>query len=465
MQDTFVGIQVGPQSLYDEGIDHALDLMQETAGVNTLIAYTHTYYGANNRPAEVFAPDHGSPVHDERGRKLPGVWINHHDDRFRGTVLRHKKSSPDMEYADKDILADLMEPARKRGMQVYARFLEPHQSRSMQFIDNWTNVVSIDVYGRLHPFTCFNKPDYRNFWLSTVEDMFKSYPLDGLQYGSERCGPLSRVLFWDDVPTCFCDHCVARAKTKGIDAERARKGYQLLYEFVTGLKNGSVNPVDGAFTEFLRLIFRYPEILAWDYMAHESKEDLAKQLYGAVKILRPDAKFGLHIDHQESSWDIFQRVEIDYSEVARYCDFVKPIAYHDIAAPRIKSWYLGKMHDTFLRDASMDYMLEAFYDLMGYDKKLEPGLEEMDTHGLTEDYVYRLTKRLVDGVGGQVPIYPGIGFDVPLGSKPFPGDPERVYRSVLKAFEAGAGGIVLSREYCEMRLANLQAVGRALRDK
>src|SRR5450756_1916576 len=74
MQDTFVGIQVGPQSLYDEGIDHALDLMQETAGVNTLIAYTHTYYGANNRPAEVFAPDHGSPVHDERRRKLPGVW-------------------------------------------------------------------------------------------------------------------------------------------------------------------------------------------------------------------------------------------------------------------------------------------------------------------------------------------------------------------------------------------------------
>jgi hypothetical protein len=33
---------------------------------------------------------------------------------------------------------------------------------------------------------------------------------------------------------------------------------------------------------------------------------------------------------------------------------------------------------------------------------------------------------------------------------------------VLKAFEAGAGGIVVSREYEEMRVPNLKAVGRAI---
>jgi len=33
-----------------------------------------------------------------------------------------------------------------------------------------------------------------------------------------------------------------------------------------------------------------------------------------------------------------------------------------------------------------------------------------------------------------------------------------------KSFEAGASGIVVSREYEEMHVANLKAVGRAVRD-
>ena len=36
-------------------------------------------------------------------------------------------------------------------------------------------------------------------------------------------------------------------------------------------------------------------------------------------------------------------------------------------------------------------------------------------------------------------------------------------RSVRAAFEAGADGVVLAREYVEMRLANLSAAGERLR--
>jgi hypothetical protein len=35
---------------------------------------------------------------------------------------------------------------------------------------------------------------------------------------------------------------------------------------------------------------------------------------------------------------------------------------------------------------------------------------------------------------------------------------------VKKAFEGGGNGIVISREYEEMRVANLKAVGRAMRE-
>jgi hypothetical protein len=39
-----------------------------------------------------------------------------------------------------------------------------------------------------------------------------------------------------------------------------------------------------------------------------------------------------------------------------------------------------------------------------------------------------------------------------------------MYEATLKAFEAGAGGVLISREYDEMRLPNLRAVGRAIRE-
>lgn len=39
----FVGVQLGPQSVFDEGPERCLDLLQETAGVNAVFVYSHTY--------------------------------------------------------------------------------------------------------------------------------------------------------------------------------------------------------------------------------------------------------------------------------------------------------------------------------------------------------------------------------------------------------------------------------------
>jgi hypothetical protein len=52
---------------------------------------------------------------------------------------------------------------------------------------------------------------------------------------------------------------------------------------------------------------------------------------------------------------------------------------------------------------------------------------------------------------------------VPWGNDTVAADPEEVYQAVIRAFEAGAAGVVISREYEEMRVPNLQAVGRAVR--
>ncbi len=78
--------------------------------------------------------------------------------------------------------------------------------------------------------------------------------------------------------------------------------------------------------------------------------------------------------------------------------------------------------------------------------------------------MFREVSRCVRATGGRVPVYAGVGFDVPTDGNPMRSDPERVYRATYRAFEAGAKGLIVSREYDEMRLENLEAVGRAVRD-
>ena len=70
----------------------------------------------------------------------------------------------------------------------------------------------------------------------------------------------------------------------------------------------------------------------------------------------------------------------------------------------------------------------------------------------------------MQAVAGRARIYSGIGIDIPGNNQTFSSNPEGVYEATKKAFEAGAAGVLVSREYDEMRIPNLRGVGRAIRD-
>lgn len=462
----FNAIQMGPHTMLDEGIERCLDLIQDTAAVNALMVYSHTYHGDLRKPPQLLAADHGVPPREMRGRKLPSVWVRQHEQYFKNTRLRHQKVDRSFEYADRDLFAELAEPARKRGMKVYARILEGSGSEVAQSVEGFSTIVTRDVYGRPTTVACWNHPDYRAWWTATAEDLFRSYPLDGFQWGAERMGPLMNVILpWNNgAPTCFCEHCAKRGRAAGIDPERARKGFEQLYAYVQGLMAGTAKPAEGVFAGFLRVLLRYPEILAWEYQYRLSREEVMQAMYRTVKGIQPSAQVGWHVDHQPSSWDLVYRAEMTYAEMAPYSDFIKFIAYHDILGPRIRWWYLARFQKTILSEVPLEASLDLYYDLFGYDKKAEPKLDQLDKTGFSPDYVYRETKRSVASAEGKTKIYTGIGFDVPWGSTHVPADPGKVYECVLKAFEGGASGIVVSREYEEMRVPNLKAVGRAVRE-
>jgi len=351
-------------------------------------------------------------------------------------------------------------------MKLYARILEGSGREAANNIQNYGKVRTIDVFGRPTGVPCWNHPEYRAFWNATAEDLFRTYTLDGLQWGAERQGPLMNVILpWNnDAPTCFCEHCLARGRAHGIDTARAKQGFETLYNFAQGMMSGRSKPAEGVFAAFLGILIRFPEILAWEYQYRLSREEVQRGIYRTVKAIKPDAQVGWHVDHQPSSWDIVYRAEMTYAEMAPYSDFIKFIAYHDILGPRIRDWYLARLQRTVLAEMPLAESLDLYYTLFGYDKNKEPKLEDLATTGFSPDYVYRETKRSVASAENRTKIYTGIGFDVPWGNAHVPADPEKVYECVLKAFQAGAAGIVVSREYEEMRVPNLRAVGRAIKE-
>src|SRR5438270_5057064 len=129
----------------------------------------------------------------------------------------------------------------------------------------------------------------------------------------------------------------------------------------------------------------------------------------------------------------------DYSKMANYSDWIKPVVYDDVAGPRIKSSTIDTWTKAILRESSPNEALQMLYGMLGYDRSKEPPYDELTKRGLSPDYVFRETKRCVDDVAGRCSVYPGVGFDIPgQGAK---SNPEVVYEATRKAFDAGGKGL------------------------
>ena len=124
--------------------------------------------------------------------------------------------------------------------------------------------------------------------------------------------------------------------------------------------------------------------------------------------------------------------------------------------------YADNIGSTLYGDLSKQSLLDVNYEWMGFQ---EGRYDQVPHTGLTADYVYRETKRALDGVAGtKTLIWPGIDIDIPTESGNSKCTPQSVRQAVQAALRAGAPGVILSRKYSEMRLANLGGAGDAIRD-
>jgi hypothetical protein len=366
-------------------------------------------------------------------------------------------------------------------MLSYAWMEESSSARELRTYPNFPKVLEVDAWGRPGARPCFNNPDYRNWHLSIVEEYAKNYDLDGLAWCSERPGPLN-LLMQGTVEVsdigCFCVHCQQIARDRGIDVQRAQAGYRELLDWNQRLGAGE-RPADGAFVTFWRILLHHPEVLAWQTLWTESQRQIYRDIYGVTKACDPTIQVGWHVYHN-ISFSPFFRADQDYAEMAMFSDYIKVVIYNNCAGPRYHTWVQNVCRALFA-DASPEDVYPLMMKLLQLD---EGAYEKLPQTGFSADYVRRETARAVAGVDGQSAIYPGIDIDIPVGTPPRPGEkqrdvvkhnwdltsgeltactPESVRDATAAAFAGGAQGVVLSRKYSEMKLANLSGAGDAIR--
>ncbi len=455
-----IGIQVGAISFVDEGTEKVLDVLQERACVNTLFLAVFTYgrgIAGRQIPGQPL-PDHGKQEYDLNFHG--GNFATPHPEFYKNTVLKDTRA-PD--HGNLDILAEVLPAAKKRGMKVICWMEDVFRTD----LPNIQKLQERDLYGRNAETLCVNNPDYRNFLTGLVEDYSRSYDIDGIMWGSERQGALCDSLgATHDMPpvdpghvTCFCEFCQAKAKQRGINVERAREGFLELEKYVRSTRAGN-RPVDGYYVQFWRLLLRYPELAAWEMLWTDSLRETYAAIYKTVKTAKPNVPVGWHIWHNNSFNPIY-RAEQDLHELSNYSDFIKVVMYNNVGGERM-AFYVDNIGSTMYGDLTKQGLLDFNYAVMNFK---EGTYEQIPHTGLSSDYVFRETKRALEGVAGtKTLIWPGIDIDIPTEPGNSKCTPQSVKEAVLAAFRAGAPGVLLSRKYSEMRLADLGGAGAAIRE-
>ncbi len=455
-----IGIQIGSASFVDEGAEHVLDLLRDRGAIDTIYLTTFTYgrgLAGRQIPGQPF-PDHGVQESDENFFH-GGNYATPHPEYYRDTILKQTRA-PD--HGALDIVDHVLPAAKQRGLRILCSIEDVFRAD----VPGVNQVAEVDLQGRQTSTLCLYHPDVRAFWAGLATDLCTSYDIDGILFFNERNGPLLNALGASHAQriasarvTCFCGHHQAAAKERGIDWERARQGYRQLDQFVQAALAGE-RPSDGYFVEFWRLLVEYPEIIAWDRLFDAAKHQVLAEVNAAVKRVRPGLQVGFHVEHVNSFNPIF-RATRSYADLATKADFLKVVVYNNCGGERYAN-FIRNVGSTVFRDVPPEELLRFNNHVLNYGD--EARLEELATAGLSPDYVRRETQRALAGVRGKCKVFPGIDIGIPTGTGSRQASPDDTYAAVAAALKAGADGLILSRKYSEMQLANLAAAGRAVRD-
>ena len=259
--------------LIDQECEQIMETLKETAQANSLylVAAMHhelrpltDFYFPHNSTRKTYFPE------DSR------VYWQPHAESYRDSKIKPLVSERP-EFKGKDFLGILVKAARKGGWKTGAEISHTVLDKR-RAADEFVSVVQRDIWGQpAGQLICPNNPVAIAFVLALYSDLVKNYDIDfvqtclrpfvnGERRGAARSGPMERLL--DTVGgTCFCDSCVAAAKTEGFDLKAAQRAMLPLAQAMRG------DELEGQhFMQVLRasntsatgLMMQHPEI--WDFL-------------------------------------------------------------------------------------------------------------------------------------------------------------------------------------------------------
>src|SRR4030095_3561806 len=250
-----------------------LDEIQQRAGVNVLMIDCLWFTEFPSRAEIEKTPLMGH--HRDPSSKLVGGrmgFVRPEYYKNTGLDLRPLAAQPGVP----DIFAEFCAAAKRRKMPVIPiikDYLPDGDGPSDIPAPGWEALCEYDFNGARANTSCKANPRYRALLAGIMEDMIRSYEVDGIMYIAERQGAFTDTLglrfrgLRRGQPgnrTCFCPHCQAKAKERGVSFERAKRGFEELAKF-TAAGRARQRPVDGYYATLWRLMLRYPELLAWEH--------------------------------------------------------------------------------------------------------------------------------------------------------------------------------------------------------
>lgn len=458
MAKTWVGIQIGAISFIDEGVEQALDTLEQRSGVNALLISALSWSRGNAGRALYGFPDHGV---QEPDHLQGGAFWNPNPAYYESTTHRNFMA-PDPLYKGFDTLADVIPAAKKRGMKVYTYYCETSSSGIRhiwqpgfhQFLDR-------DHWGRVATRPSLMNPGYLHWWRCIIDDWFSNHDLNGMLWGIERHSPLMDI-FRGDSSTGFDQYFVAEARARGINVERAIEGYRIIDRFLDGVRKGD-RPRDGVFVTLLRHLLHHPEVLMWEKMWLDAHRAMYHEVAGMIRFSDPKHEVGYGIWQVINTYNPYARAQYDQADYGISADFLKPVLYNTPAGARFAN-FSDTWQKSILADATPDGAYNALANVLGLESYLAPR-SEAALAGFTPEYVRDWTKNLIEDTGGRCKVYPGIGAGVGDGGETKETTPEEIKAAVHAGFDGGASGVLISRNYSEAELRNMDAVGEALKER
>jgi hypothetical protein len=207
--------------LVDEGMATVLDNVVDRAGLGGI-----TMAAAYHHGRDIFPHNPARKVHFLDGGS---VFFQPNPNRYRGLTLHPRVSRLARE---SDVLADLCRAAATRSLRTRAWTVYLH---NYALGEAHPEIACRNVFGDLHlTDLCPSNPDVRAYVRALTADIAskgvatvvsESLHFHGLEHGfhHERyfidIGALGRYL----LGLCFCEHCMAAARGRGVNSEHLRK--------------------------------------------------------------------------------------------------------------------------------------------------------------------------------------------------------------------------------------------------